>query len=171
MARAGRKRKEGPREPNGQLSRNPKAWTGETERAARAVATNARVRLWGVPAELAGQPEAGTVVGRMFLAGTLSREEYEAAVAWQLIRNAYQRAIGAPPAYEEHRPEVAPTSTFEEFCRSARSRYDAIQSEFASQANGALLLQALDLIVIRDVDAPYLIRFLRKALQIVQDAA
>lgn len=110
MWKPSRKRKEGPREPNGRLSRKPehrKERDDMTEAEAKSVVIEARVRH-GIPRELAdladaGRPNAGTIHGRMRLAGMMgdreqgiNADQFDAA-KWYIGRHlAYQRAIDAP---------------------------------------------------------------------------
>lgn len=109
-----RKRKQGPREPNGRLSRNREHRDQRrrhedemTTAEAKSVVIEARVRH-GIPRELAdladaGRPNAGTVHGRMRLAGMngdreqgINADQFDAA-KWYIGRYlAYLRAIDAP---------------------------------------------------------------------------
>jgi hypothetical protein len=86
----GRKRKKGPREPNGRVQRvktiDPKA-----------VAKRQPHRR-GVPAALAHDPKAECIMGRLCLNGFLSETQYEAGVKYRTAVLRYRSAIEAPRA-------------------------------------------------------------------------
>jgi hypothetical protein len=88
----GRKRKKGPREPNGRVQRiktiDPKA-----------VAKRQPHRR-GVPAALAHDPKAECMMGRLCLNGVLSETQYEAGVKYRTAVMRYRSAIEAPRATE-----------------------------------------------------------------------
>lgn len=97
MGRAGRKRKIGKREPNGQLSRrkSDKQVRRSIEQAdIMFVARDARERIHGVAKENSGTELGGTAIGRMFLRGIIGRRHLDAAKAIADRRDAYSRAIG-----------------------------------------------------------------------------
>jgi hypothetical protein len=86
----GRKRKKGPREPNGRVQRvktiDPKA-----------VAKRQPHRR-GVPAALAHDPKAECMMGRLCLNGVISETQYEAGVKYRTAVLRYRSAIEAPRA-------------------------------------------------------------------------
>ena len=86
----GRKRKKGPREPNGRLKRE------------KAVDPNAVARRQphrrGVPAALAHDPKAECILGRLCLNGEISETQYEAGVKYRTAVMRYRSAIEAPRA-------------------------------------------------------------------------
>ena len=88
----GRKRKKGPREPNGRVQRtktiDPKA-----------VAKRQPHRR-GVPAALAHDPKAECMMGRLCLNGFISEMQYEAGVKYRTAVMRYRSAIEAPRASE-----------------------------------------------------------------------
>lgn len=97
---AGRKRKAGPREPNGRLSRrtdDKQAQRSIDEQSAMQVGKDARVRQFGVSPADAATELAGTVPGRLLLTGEITRSQYDASVAWGTAHVRYLRAIDAPP--------------------------------------------------------------------------
>lgn len=84
----GRKRKIGPREPNGRIAR--------TERQdGPAPVVVARIRAGLLKA--ATDPALGTVYGAMMLRGEITPEQYEAAKALDHALAGYRKAIGARP--------------------------------------------------------------------------
>jgi hypothetical protein len=88
----GRKRKKGPREPNGRVQR-----VKETD--PKAVAKSQPHRR-GVPAALAHDPKAECIMGRLCLNGFLSETQYEAGVKYRTAVLRYRSAIEAPRASE-----------------------------------------------------------------------
>lgn len=88
----GRPRRNGAREPNGRIQRI----AGETERQARETAVSARIRVHGVEPTAALDQRAGSLIGRMRLAGDITEEQYLAAVYWQQARSRLEWAIDVP---------------------------------------------------------------------------
>ena len=84
----GRKRKAGPREPNGRIVRAGRA-------PAPPPVALARIRAGLIKA--ANDPALGTVYGIMYLQGEITPEQYGAATTLDAARAAYQRAIDARP--------------------------------------------------------------------------
>lgn len=73
------------REPNGRLSRRiqaKEARQGETERAVKETVTEARMRVLGLSVADCERPEAGSVLGRLYLdpRNKLTKAQYEAGV-------------------------------------------------------------------------------------------
>ena len=88
----GRRRKKGPREPNGRVQRT-KAIDPKT------VAKRQPHRR-GVPAALAHDPKAECIMGRLCLNGFISETQYEAGVKYRTAVLRYRSAIEAPRASE-----------------------------------------------------------------------
>lgn len=88
MARTGRKRKTGIREPNGRISRSLVKPADPM-----AVARAARENVLGVRKQDSGTDLAGTAVGRLFLRGLLSRRDVDASKAFCERWEAYALAI------------------------------------------------------------------------------
>jgi hypothetical protein len=88
----GRKRKKGPREPNGRVQR-------VKEIDPKAVAKRQPHRR-GVPAALAHDPKAECMMGRLCLNGFLSEMQYQAGVKYRTAVMRYRSAIEAPRASE-----------------------------------------------------------------------
>ena len=88
----GRKRKKGPREPNGRVKR-----TREID--PKTVAKRQPHRR-GVPATLAHDPKAECMMGRLCLNGFISETQYEAGVKYRTAVLRYRSAIEAPRASE-----------------------------------------------------------------------
>ncbi|MGH2342768.1 hypothetical protein ACRC7T_14935 [Segnochrobactraceae bacterium EtOH-i3] len=88
-----------------------------------------RCRLYGLTEAEARLPEAGYPLGRLMLAGFITREQHDAALAWLKARNAWLSAIDAKRLYREHAPEVASDQSHEEFCAAAIRRWKEISGE------------------------------------------
>lgn len=132
-------RKRVPRTPSGQPSRSKAAkayraaqasyYTDETEREATATAFAARSRIYGIPPERAGDPRAGTLIGRMRIVGDITEAQYEAARTWLATRHAALYAIDAPGLPVQPREGVTGTLDEDEVatrCRASRDRYEAL---------------------------------------------
>jgi len=166
---AGRKRKNGPREPNGRLNR---AWlVNQDERSAMEPAVTARRRLYGLDETQAKQPEAGYTIGRLVLNRVLRKDQGEAAKRYLEVRNAYQRAIGAVPDFTQPRegfnPSDDPETAWERFCTAAR-RSQAAMSEcllaLMQSERSPAPVAALDAFLVKDVHVAELLGALRLAL-------
>ena len=94
MARSGRKRKVGPREPNGRIQRlSPTA----DAKQARMTVMEARMRVHGVEAKHADKQESGSSLGRAFINQILTWREFQAGIiAGEIVAN-YYRVKGLPP--------------------------------------------------------------------------
>jgi hypothetical protein len=166
VAKGGRPRMNGPREPNGRLDRK---WREtESAREARQTVTEARQRVYGLSEGDARKEEAMTVLGRLSLTGEVSNEQLDAAKRWQEIRNRYRLAMGIAPDYAEPGPETEGSGLMlDEWVHRVRAQYrlmceelDQLCIELRSPAPKA----ALDVIVVRDVEMPELVGALRLAL-------
>ncbi|WP_020184815.1 hypothetical protein [Methylopila sp. 73B] len=183
IASRGRNRMQGPREPNGRIDRK---WLAEqrTENekmeSQRAIqrATEARQRVFGLSASHAAQAEASTVLGRLWLAYDASkdyamgidRDQYDAAMRYQTIRNCYQRAKGIAPDYTEPRPEEGGGGdevSYEDWAVAAAARYDGmveVVDALCVSHRTPAPKEALRLIVLADQDIPELVGSLRLVL-------
>jgi len=86
----GRKRKKGPREPNGRAQR--------TKTIDPKTVAKRQPHRRGVPAALAHDPKAECIMGRLCLNGFLSETQYEAGVKYRIAVMRYRSAIEAPRA-------------------------------------------------------------------------
>lgn len=101
MGKGGRKRRAGKREPSGKLSRrvvDKQARRTIDEQSAMQVAKEARQRVFGISEADSATELAGSIVGRLLLQGAISREHFDAAVAFQATYAGFLRAIDAPPS-------------------------------------------------------------------------
>ncbi|MFG1340384.1 hypothetical protein [Xanthobacter autotrophicus] len=83
----------------GKIRREYRAPRGETEVQIRATVLEYRKRNVGEAD--AGRNEAGYELGRMMLAGKVSRRQHEAGCAYALLVADYQRCIGFPAPYPQ----------------------------------------------------------------------
>jgi hypothetical protein len=99
MARGGKKRRTGKREPNGKLSRrivDKQARRSIDEQSTMQVAKEARQRVFGVSEADSATELAGTVCGRLFLAREITQQQLDAAKAFAETYATYQRAMNSP---------------------------------------------------------------------------
>lgn len=162
--RKGRPRLDGPREPNGRLSRS-----GIDHGPADVVALEARRRIFGLSGDTAKDQKAGTFIGRLNLLGResgLSNSQYDAAVEYLELRAAYLRAISAPGRVTDG--DVGSGSSrpdeYEQWVRDTVEAYEKCRKAIQEAQNdnrGANMWAALDLCVIQDQDLPHMIGDLR----------
>ena len=161
----GRPQKPGLREPNGRRDRKllemEKLLDLEAEqREAVSVALEARIRVFGVDTRTARDQMMGSFIGRLCIMGQkggagISQAQYNAAQSYLRDRNAWQRAIGAKPDYEEARPESQGLGDYEDFCRRAKARWADIRSEITDlmvEVNDPAIADSLDKLVVRDLE-------------------
>jgi hypothetical protein len=167
-------RKPGPRTPSNQLSRSKAAreWiTTHDQKAAMETVVSTRQRLFGLSEADAKEGYAGSVVGRLVLNKVIRRDQYDAAKRYLEVRNAYHRAIGAPPDFTQPRDALPasddPEKAWKAFCGHARRAHEAmmrvLRDLIASERSPAPM-SALDTILVKDCHEPSLIGPLRSAL-------
>jgi hypothetical protein len=171
IAKGGRPRQDGPREPNGRINRRWKAQ--ESERSAVRTATEARQRLFGLPEAVCTQPDAMTVLGRLKLAGRISPDEHDAAIRYSLIRRDYQMAIAAPPDFKEPKPEENSTGMeYEVWVKRAVDRYNQCKtclSDLCGRIRNPSPWAAIDVIVFKDILIAELVPHLALALRTLNE--
>ena len=99
MSRAGRKRKNAPRTPTGQISRA----MAVVEREATSVACEARARLHGLPIASARHAEAGSALGRMLLRDQITRDAYDDGMRYARLHASRQAVLDTPGRVVEPR--------------------------------------------------------------------
>lgn len=140
MARPGRKRKTGKREPNGRPQRTTKL---ETEMDILEVAVSARLRA-GIPARLARS--VGTLEGALFAlhvendydkAVGISRDQYEAAVYYNEKRMLYLNALDDRNTPREPRkgPGSGDEDAHERFVATACEIWDEMREKVQERQN------------------------------------
>lgn len=159
MARAGRKRQPGIREPNGRLSRSKPARI-ERERDIKAVMISARMRQTGLPESLVdgrpelGKPNVGTTQGWLRIQGELNKDQFQAADWYLGKRNEYLQAIAAPGAVSNRviSPEEGGNpEAYGRWCRRTMLKWDDIMSclQVASTIARMPIISAFDHILDR----------------------
>lgn len=176
MARAGRKRKQNVSRVNGRISQRQtdvQRRRQETEMEATETARMARIRVFGITAEDAMNPDTATVVGRLKRAGVINAGQLMAAHRYEACVASYRAAIAAPRDRVGSDLNgvggVSPVPEDEARYIRTRDRYfaaiRAVLDENGLHKNrGGNLPGALDAIVLRDIDVPHLHGDLRLAL-------
>jgi len=175
MARRGRKRKPGPREPNGRVSRKKAeviVRTEETERQTMATVIKARCKRFGLSEDRARLPMAGSAIGRMCLGGELTVDQHDAALRYLEARKDGLNAIMAKAdgGGEGGSSGDVVTSGYAEWCKRANERWSTINralDEMQESLRSPTPRAALEAIVVRDVDVPELVGDLRIALNVI----
>lgn len=167
-AKGGRPRKAGvPREANGRAVR---AWAAaETAREAMATAIEARKRVYGLDDRAARDCRAGSLIGRLAIAGIINSEQYNAAQTFDNIRNAYQRAIMAKEDHPQPPPETSLDGSYEEFCDKAIERYETMLNYINDKMKAAMppVSKYGFNMLVRDVYFPHYEHDLRRVLDII----
>lgn len=165
-AKRGRPRMENAaREPNGRISRS-----GIDHGPADVVALDARRRHLGLTKDQAKDQKAGTFIGYLNLLGPtdgLSNAQYEGAINYINLREAYLRAINAPGRVVDGAagiPTTEITEAYEDWVRGTKETYtacrDAIQ-EAQNEHRGCNLWAALDYCIHQDQRVNHMIGDLR----------
>lgn len=166
MARAGRKSIPGVK----------RTASGRRSRAAGAYEENVepiltRMRMFGLSEADARDQKASTFIGRLQLTRVLSQPQYDAAVEFFKIHDAYKRAIGAPDGMKSSGGAggADESDSHAAWCHAKRVIYDraiaAVQAEQNLHKNrGANMIAALDYVVLRDEQMWHLVGDCRLAL-------
>ena len=160
----------GDREPSGRLSRRIAAVEGrreETAREARKTAVDARMRLFGVPEELAHTDLASSVVGRLRISREINEDQYQAAMKACRAKNDKDRALGLTQANAAK--FMGASDNYEDWYRIRLQAWDdlkrAVREANAQESNrGANLFAALDHIVFQDREMLHMLGDLRLCL-------
>jgi len=172
VARAGRKRKIGvKREKNGRVQR-PEARRQSAEQEAMSVARGYRERVHGVPSAEALNQMAGSFVGRLCMDKEISLAQYDAAMIFLQDHRNNAIAIAAPrdPAGMDFNRVHGGTLDGEDvdFYRRATTRWreacKAIQDRQNELRGQGALYAALEVCVLRDVEAHHMVGWLREGL-------
>lgn len=162
----GRPLKEGVgRTDSGRISRA----TGEQDPVDK-VAKEARMKMYGIAKDVAGSPEAATVVGRLYLLGQrgggISLEQYNGLCQYRDGREQYLKAIQAPDSLAS-KSSSGPTRSEDEDAEArakAKARYMSARRAIQDCQNenpGRNMWAAVDYLVIKDLDFSYMIGDLR----------
>jgi hypothetical protein len=174
MTRRGRPRHKVPRVASGRPSRARAAiaatsyYRDETEVQATATALAARRRLFAVPEDIAKDPALGSLIGRMYLGGVVTQDQYEAARYWLRVRQAFLMAIAAPGTPVEPREGVRGTETPDEHearVRAATAKHEAMEKWVRDgDDDPGRTLNALVLFLVTEQHIPALVVPLLRAL-------
>ena len=173
----GRKRKPGPREPNGKPSRRKgdvaaqrKAAWDATQMEAMATALEARQRLFGLDQANARSQHAGSFIGRLYIGREISAGQYEALCAWEKLAREHAIVCGAPkgdtaddPSRVSGRSNGDSTSYEARVMEKYRSAHRAIQERQNELRGVGALFAALNECVERDREFHHLVGSLREA--------
>lgn len=181
MARRGRKRKLINREPNGRASRRKedvKVYQEMTEREAKSIGIEARMRRTGLPEHLVdgkpetGKPNIGTQQGYLCLMGYIDVDQWAAAEWYCHRRNEYLQAVKAPGAqWQRHdEPVSSDPDAYGRWCDSAKAAWVAIRSclQRVSIEARSPVLAAFDHILDRQTERlPHMVPDLRLGLNAI----
>lgn len=162
----GRKRKAGPREPNGRPQRRS---VGTAEQDAMRTAIEYRQRVFGIsPVDVRDQ-KAATLLGRLCLSGAVSEAQWQAGEDWLKLVNSVYSAVNAPRGFRTAGSmalaldEDAETERY----RLIKARFDAANAaieEHAPVVERIARMRVLTSVVVNEVDVPTLHGTLRMAL-------
>lgn len=168
MAKTGRKRKTGKREPNGRLSRE-----GYADKI-KSVAVEARERVHGMTKEEAKLPMPTDPVGMLARFGEIDKYQYQAALQYEQDTMDYRAAMGIPsearamdlnkvqgrPLTDEEAQAMRAQNAIKRY-KAANARIQAAQDELRGRGN---LFGAIDTLVMRHTYSKHLVGDLRIAL-------
>src|SRR5690606_4151868 len=129
MAKAGRKRKQGvPRTASGRPSRAASAYQENIE----PILT--RMRMFGLTEKDARDQKASTFVGRLCLMKIINASQYDAAVEYLRVYEAFQRAVKSPDALRSSNGggDQGENPDYARWCRQAIARHEAVISAVRS---------------------------------------
>ena len=171
MAKRGRKPKEGPRHPGGQLC----------QKKANLEGIELRAKVFGLSIADARDQKAGSFVGRLRIAGQnkraegISEAQYDAALRYLELRNLALKRIGSEAAIYERGDMTGAASDEADQARRAeaiKARWEAALAAVQAKQNecrGSNLAAALDYCVVRDESHVHMIGDLRLALNALAD--
>lgn len=130
-----------------------------------------RMRMFGLSEKDARDQKASTFVGRLQLQKVISAQQYDAAVEYLRVYDAYKRAIKAPDASRSSGGVGGGDNTvdYERWCHSVIGKYDGATEAIRSEQNlhenrGSNLYAAIDYIVCRDEQQWHMVGDCRLAL-------
>jgi len=116
------------------------------------VALEARQRVYGVSADDASQPEAGTVLGRLKLSGAITETMYEAGKRYLELYQAYLKALKAPTGLAKGSGSASEADASEEYVEwaiRAVAHYEVMKAALEDEV-GIRGRMVFELIVIDD---------------------
>jgi hypothetical protein len=132
------------------------------------LAKEVRMRKFNISKTDAALPESGSVCGRLFLSGQLSRPQYEALMRYSMSRERYMQALQAPDSLRTRRGGVMSVPT-EDNDTSTIAAWDRIIKALSLEQrhHPGNLRAALNHIVTHDEDHPYMLGDLRVAANVL----
>lgn len=127
MARAGRKRKNGPREPKGAL-RTPTRY--ERQEDMTKVVKDARERVFGLSKTTAASMPETSVLGRLAATGEISSRQYEAAARYAEIVREHDILLGSKGFPQAGNLDRAGGHDAGEESSAARARYRSAMARY-----------------------------------------
>ena len=173
----GRKRKNGPREPNGKPSRAMNPTKYKEPEAANETPLQLRAKVFGLTMQEARDQKAGSFIGRLQMLhrrdatdpSGLSQEQYDAGIRYLELRNQFQKQIGSGEAIYERTEGL--TSVMSEADRESqwhkiKARWGDVRQciQDAQNQQRGNLWAALDYCVVRNEAHGQMIGDLRLAL-------
>uniref|UniRef100_UPI00300E0695 hypothetical protein n=1 Tax=Bartonella sp. CB178 TaxID=3112255 RepID=UPI00300E0695 len=129
-----------------------------------------RAKHFGLTVEEAKNPLSGTYIGRLYLQGELSQDQYDAAQRYLQIRNDYLCAKGLSGAVYNEMPSSSDDDARDKWVKMATEQFLAVKdviTEAQCLHRQHNLLAALQYVVIEDQSLPYLVPSLRIVLNVL----
>lgn len=174
-------RKDLPRTPSGALSRSTDRYRKEaamTEKEARGVVIEARKRVHCLPEATAGLAEAGSALGRLYLAGAIKKRLYESGNRFAEDVWSYHALTGiphpSPRAVDYGRVRGLGRDSSPDAVKRATNRYMNVLGVIQQcDRAGRPVETTLRNVVLLDMDAanwpPHMIKMLRRVLEALAD--
>ncbi|UNF46219.1 hypothetical protein MNL06_03810 [Bartonella krasnovii] len=130
-----------------------------------------RAKRFCLTIEEAKNPLSGTYVGRLYLKGVLTQEQYDAAQKYLEVKNDYSCAKGLPSAVYDEIPSSSDETAREKWVEFATEQFSNMQEAIKEtqhlyrQYN---LYTSLQYLVVEDQTLPHLVNSLRIALNVLQ---
>ncbi|OPB31413.1 hypothetical protein [Bartonella sp. AR 15-3] len=150
------------REANGRILR-----TKTPRKSMDKLAIEMRAKRFGLTIEEAKNPLSSTYVGRLYLKGELTQDQYDAAQKYLQIKNDYWCAKGLPSAVYDESPIISDNGAREKWVQMATEHFSAVQNvvqEAQCLYHQYNLHAALQYLVIEDQSLPQLVCSLRIVL-------
>ncbi|WP_026088238.1 hypothetical protein [Bartonella rattaustraliani] len=154
------------REANGRLSR-----AKQPKEPACQLAIEMRAKHFNLTLQDAKNPLSGTYIGRLYLQGVLTREQYDAAQKYLQIRNDYLCAKGLPNAIYDEMPLSCDERARDKWIAFSTEQFLAMEEairEVQSLYRQHNIYAAIQYLVIEDKPSPYLVSTLQAALNALQ---
>lgn len=137
----------------------------KNEEAAFEAVIAVRSKHHNLTLEQAKRPEAETYVGRLFLQGFLSEQQYQAAQNFLRLRHNYLKSIGAHGIYYNDDPSMG-VECFEDYARKIKDRYNACLKFVANECKHSAL-NIIEYVLVRDMEMPLFIDRIKKICEVI----